>query len=376
METWSVHQLFERSSGLLGSEVANRLRLYADRLIHTNVPVIFTLRHLSKIVGCEFSFLRETVGRHRESSNYKMFAVRKRSGQARYIHAVSQNLLSVQKFLNTEVLQHVSPHSASFAFHHSGGIRSCAARHCGAKWLFKFDLNDFFFSINEADVFDVFVNLGYRPLLSFELARICTTTRLPPGAYSHTRPRGNEQQNRPYWRKSLRLGVLPQGAPTSPMLSNLIARPLDVALHGLAVQYGFVYTRYADDLAFSISKMPTGISAGKFRQLVIAKIVAAGYSNNESKARVLGPGARKTVLGLLVDGQQPRISRQTYARVDGLLYAIHKFGLASTVTHFGFDSEYGLHNHVGGLVAYVLDVDPARGAEFRERYRAIATSWG
>ena len=121
--------------------------------------------------------------------------------------------------------------------------------------------------------------------------------------------------------------------------------------------------------------MPAGISVSKFRQLVIANIVAAGYSNNESKARVLGPGARKTVLGLLVDGHQPRISRQTYARVDAILYAISKFGLASTVTHFGFDSEYGLHNHVGGLVAYVLDVDPLRGAQFMERYRAISTSW-
>ena len=110
-----------------------------------------------------------------------MFAVRKRSGGRRFIHTPTKHLLTVQQFINTCILQRVPIHPSAFAFHRRGGIRKCAAVHCGAKWLFQFGLTDFFYDITEVDVFRVFQGLGYGRLLAFELARICTTTRLPEG---------------------------------------------------------------------------------------------------------------------------------------------------------------------------------------------------
>jgi RNA-directed DNA polymerase len=376
VESWSVHQLYERAKSSLGKDAALKLQGYAQQLIDRDLPVIFTLRHLSVIVGSDFSFLRETVRRHRESANYRMYRIRKRSGQYRYIHAVSNQLNQVQQFLNTELLQHVLPHEASFAFHTTGGIQKCAARHCGAKWLIKFDLKDFFHGITEADVYQVFTSLGYRPLLSFELARICTTTRLPKGAHKHVR-KGSAAGSAAYpdTRAIGVMGVLPQGAPTSPMLSNLVALPLDKELQKLAMAYGFVYTRYADDLTFSAYELPSGISIGYFRSLVISKITATGFINNKEKFQVLGPGSCKTVLGLLVDGSKPRISRHFLWRLDRLLYAIEKFGLSSTASHFAFDSEFGLYNHIGGLIAYCRDVDPDRGAAFLLRFATVQTPW-
>ena len=98
MESWSVHHLYQQAEQTLGAEKAVLLRRYAQNLIHSNVPVIFSLRHLSKVTGVDYSYLRSTVERRRESANYRMFAVQKRSGGRRFIHSVSGELLKVQQF--------------------------------------------------------------------------------------------------------------------------------------------------------------------------------------------------------------------------------------------------------------------------------------
>ena len=290
METWSVHQLLLSARHLADDAKVSDLKAYASRLKRNKLPVVFTLRHLSKISGVEYKFLRKTVERRREFSNYKMFAIKKRSGGRRHIHSLTEQLLRVQRFINSEILQRVDVSNVSYAFSREGGIRSCAAQHCGARWVLKFDLENFFYSVTESDVYEVFKNLGYRPLLAFEMARICTTLRLPnhlkyllKGVDSLTRSKRQklyQMSNRgcAYRRPKLTfadfealmqgqsmehnlnfqpfpLGVLPQGAPTSPMLSNLVARKLDERLIEYSDSNHLVYTRYADDLVFSSSDL-------------------------------------------------------------------------------------------------------------------------
>jgi RNA-directed DNA polymerase len=375
METWSVHHLFGKAQEKLGTETAFELRKYAQRLMNVRLPVIFSLGHLAEITQSDYQFLRDTVRRKREAANYKMFAVKKRSGGRRFIHAVSGQLISVQKFINTEILQTISPHPCSYAFHRSGGIRDCAATHCGAKWLFQYDLSDFFYDINEKDVFQVFERLGYRKLFSFELARICTTTRLPRHLNRYLRVRnGRSDEDLPY-KQSDSIGVLPQGAPTSPMLSNLVAENVDTRLNDLAVKNGLVYTRYADDLTLSATNLPQKMSIGDIHRRIVGIIRTCGFRENEKKTRIAGPGSKKIVLGLLVDGERPRISKETYKRIDRHLYASERFGIAQTAGHEGFDSAYGFYNHLSGLVAFVNDVDEKRGEEFRKRMEKISIPW-
>lgn len=381
METWSVHHLFQEAIDKLDDEQACQVQRYAARLIGEGLPVIFSLRHLAKITGTDYDFLHDTVDRRRDGVNYRMFTITKRSGGRRFIHAVSGKLLAVQQFINSEILQRTQPHSASFAFHPSGGIRKCAAQHCGAGWLFQFDLADFFFSIPESRVYNSFCQLGYRPLLAFELARICTTTHLPKYVRLKRSKRKNscdsgflpENKNckrfpyTPQWS----MGVLPQGAPTSPMLSNLATRQLDEVLHKFAREQGFVYTRYADDLTLSSSRLPTGVSAGTVRRNIIDLIRKNGFVENRGKIRLAGPGARKVVLGLLVDGERPRLSKQMYKRIDRHLYASEKFGIAKTAVHWGFESAYGFYNHLCGLIAFTKDVDPKQWDKFSSRLHRI-----
>ena len=122
METWSAHQLYRGAEPRLGPEAASRLRMYAQALMDSGLPVVFSLGHLSRITHVSYRTLRDTVDRRRESANYRMFAVGKRSGGLRFIHAVSGDLLSVQRFINREILQKATPHPAALAFHPKGGI--------------------------------------------------------------------------------------------------------------------------------------------------------------------------------------------------------------------------------------------------------------
>lgn len=120
------------------------------------------------------------------------------------------------------------------------------------------------------------------------------------------------------------MGVLPPGAPTSPMLSNLAARKLDESLDKYALDNGFVYTRYADDITISASNLASARLVGKIQRNIIRRIRQSGFKENTKKTGVAGPGSKKTVLSLLVDGCAPRLSREMYRRIDRLLYASTK----------------------------------------------------
>lgn len=396
MENWSAHQLYCKAAEAHDPETADDLRLYSERLRDKGLPVIFSLRHLARITGTSYRMLHETVNRRREASNYRMYAIKKRSGGRRVIHAVASELFEVQQFLNLGVLQKCKPHSSSFAFHRGGGIRECAAKHCGARWIFQFDLMDFFHDISEIDVFEVFRRLGYARLLSFELARLCTTRRLPKycvrASYHGDEPywpdfwfwlnvlgaagspeSTNWPRNLPYAERFGRVGALPQGAPTSPMLSNLATNTLDKRLHKYALENQLVYTRYADDLTLSATYLSK--KRGRIHRDVINIIRSSRFRENPRKLRIAGPGSKKLVLGLLVDGDSPRITKETYRRIDRLLYGALQNGFESAAAYNKFDSAYGFHNHLSGLIAFVKDVDAKRWIEFTDRMQDIKKKW-
>jgi len=371
VEDWSAHQVYEAASTSLNSSTADRLSAYVHTLHSANLPVIFSLRHLSRIVGVSYKMLRDSVRRKREAANYRMYRIAKRDGSFRHIHEVRSDLFRVQAFLAHEVLAKVSPHPAAFAFHPGGGIKKCARQHCRARWIFQYDLSNFFYSVNEEHVYRVYCSLGYRPLLAFELARLSTTLRIPRDVSGANILVTRDRKGTPYADKCDQLGVLPQGSPSSPAMSNLVARDLDTRLANVALKYNMVYTRYADDITLSAMQIGRGRSRGEIHRSVIHAIRKSGFVENESKTRVAGPGSRKLVLGLLVDGPDPRLSRQMYQRVETRLYACEKFGLNGTAEFYKFDSAYGFYNHLAGLLSFIADVDPLSWSRFSPRFSAI-----
>ncbi|MGD7428499.1 reverse transcriptase family protein, partial [Ralstonia pseudosolanacearum] len=191
------------------------------------------------------------------SEFYRDFWIRKQSGGQRRIVVPHSRLMAVQRWISREILATQQVHEISHAYSKHSSIRKCAEQHVGAGWLVKLDIHDYFESISDRRVYGVFRAIGYQPLVAFELARLCTRVWVkPPNEFEPelTIPNAERRGIAAYERRYM--GYLPQGAPTSPMLSNLVSRNLDVDLLTLASVEGMVVTRYADDITFSApSKM-------------------------------------------------------------------------------------------------------------------------
>jgi RNA-directed DNA polymerase len=314
--------------------------------------------------------MREIVARS-GGDGYRVFTIKKRpsrQGERRFriICAPELALLRVQRWIALNILNNGTTllHSASTAFAPGSKLKEAVESHCACRWLIKLDIKNFFESISEIGAYRVFRQLGYQPLISFEMARICS--RL--GSFTLTRRLHARWRARPKDRTieaytNRRVGHLPQGAPTSPMLANLVVRALDAELTALASQFELNYTRYADDLTFSTQDEDGTFNrgrAGDFIRQAYRVIGRHGLSPNFTKTSVVPPGGRKIVLGLLVDSDTPRLTREFKASLRMHLHFLLRsdVGPAKHAHARGFAAVAGLRNHLRGLVAYAAQIEP------------------
>lgn len=337
----------------------------AQRLaeITPNAEPIFTLKHLAHLTGAPYVLLRGIVSRH-EPDPYRVFKIYKRPlpGEVtrfRTIVVPNQSLMDVQRWLNVHILEHVKPHRASAAFTRGDSIKKAAERHCGARWLIKMDLRNFFESVTERQVYRVYLSIGYQPLVAFELAQLCTRV-----ATSHARL---SRYHAPWGWETIEgyrhatMGHLPQGAPTSPKLANLVARELDENLEQLARSNGFVYTRYADDLTFSTPGASSRCAVRSFIGDVSEAIAQAGFTPNQAKTQVSPPGSRKVVLGLLVDRDEPRLSREFKSQLRQHLFYLKRHGASAHASRQGGATIFGLRRHILGLIQHARQIEEQYG---------------
>lgn len=337
----------------------------AIKRVHPDLPVVLTLHHLGHLVGVSDDTLQRVAFRKEDA--YRVFRIKKRGlpggGAApprryRTICVPHPGLMRVQRWIAQNILNSIEPHRASFAFAPKRDLVGAAKQHLEAKWLVKMDVRHFFESVLERRVYRVFRSLGYGALLSFQLARICT--RLPPhSTMTSSLPEGRGDDGLPY--RQRKEGHLPQGAPTSPMLANLAMRMLDERLETIAYQAGWTYTRYADDLAFSRRDKSSRAAAMRLIKLVERELTNFGLKNHRQKATILPPGARKILLGVLVDSDEPRLTRAFRNNIETHLYALtcSKIGPAAHRMKRGFVSTIGMRRHIEGLIAFAHQVDSA-----------------
>lgn len=343
------------------------------------LPPLLTLRHLAYISDVDYLYLRSVVGRSNEDP-YRTFRILKRpcfDGELRFrlICIPDKQLMKVQRWIAQNILSVVPPHSASVAYSKQNTVRAAAEPHCECRWLIKLDIKNFFESISEISGYRVFRSLGYQPLISFELARICT--RLGSASRYHLREKWlSKSSSRPTISAYgfNRMGHLPQGAPTSPMLSNLTMLSFDNRTTKIAREAQMTYTRYADDLLFSTSDR--SFKRGDASR-VIGKIYAlmgeVGLAPNVAKSNVSPPGARKLALGLLVDSKTPRLTRDFRANLRRHLYYLssESNGPAIHANRRGFTSILGLKHHIRGLIAFAQQIEPDYGTACLTLYDAI-----
>ena len=198
---------------------------------------------------------------------YKYFNMRKRCGGFRTISAPEGKLLEIQQLIYYRILQPAPCHPAATGFRQGKSIVDNVRPHLGKKQILKTDLRDFFGSIHQHRVKRAFEQIGYPAIVSEILAQLCCLQK-----------------------------CLPQGSPTSPALSNIIASRMDDRLVGLAKKYNLTYTRYADDLTFSGDFIPEEDFLSKLNTIVLRE----GFALNVKKTRFVGEGKRKIVTGVSI----------------------------------------------------------------------------
>jgi RNA-directed DNA polymerase len=371
MSTDSPH-LYRRRGQQLGrsDELLDTIAEVSARLQAQGVATVLTLGHLAHRTGVPHAYLRKIAAR--DIDPYHTFEIRRRAGKApRLISSPGPTVMHVQRWILSRILDRVSPHQASFAYQRGKSIRLCAEQHLGARWLIKLDLHNFFHSIDERQVFGLFAGFGYPPLLALELARLCT--RQAYGGFPHpTRFRIPHPQHAVISAYSTHaLGFVPQGAPTSGALANLAAQPMDEVLTSLAHTHRLTYTRYADDMVLSgVGSFSRDLALSVLRA-TSREIAACGFAIHHRKTRLTPPGARRIVLGMLVDGDRVRLSKDTRNKISTHLHGADKYGLLAHQTARGFSSVLGLARHIDGLLAFAHDVDPSWAAAYRGRWQQI-----
>ena len=375
------HQ-FEKKLELVAADAgyhdALRQKFYAMQ--SQNVPAVFSLMHLARLSGVSWKGLRSVVRRETIETDYRVYPKDKSSGGQRWICVPSTELRTVQTWINRNILR--SPGMASRhqeacqAYKTGSSTLENARQHAGASWIVKIDIKNFFESVSERQVYWVFRDMNYPALLSFEMARICT--RVLPKAKGRTRNRELKwrwtERNRGIYPKTpysaSESGHLPQGAPTSPLLSNLVLTTFDKRITAIAHQEGATYTRYADDLVLSF---PNGSRAQAERVLKIVRraLGVFGFVVNRKKTHVLGPGARKVVTGLVVNDTVPRLKSKTKSHIEVVLYHIETKGLIEHVRRVRSKHPISYLNHLSGLIQFARWVEPAFGHKAQNRLNAI-----
>ncbi len=364
-----TYRLLGRKRGVpesvLDAAIAARESVY--RHSRSLTPVL-TLAHLAQLTNTDYAFLRQIVSRN--LSPYYTFSIEKRNGKgSREISIPNRRLRWVQSWIHKHILLHASASSQSFAYVRGGSVSYCAVPHSECRWLVKLDIRGFFSSIHERHVYAVFRSLGYGALISFEMARICT--RIPTGRRRDFRGR-KRYSITAYSNGPSHLGSLPMGAPSSPLLSDLYMQKFDFEMLQVSDAAGLVYTRYADDLFFSSGSVDFNRAiAMSHVARSRAMLRSLGLALNEQKITICPPGARKIVLGLIVNESSPRLSSEFKKRMRQHYYFLKKFGPKGHADRRRFRSSLALERHLRGLIAFAGQIEPVYAETLLESHQSV-----
>ncbi|HEV3024423.1 MAG TPA: reverse transcriptase family protein [Pirellulales bacterium] len=316
----------------------------------------------------ELDWFADIQGRERRRPagplrHYRYAWVPKRHGELRLVEAPKPRLKSLQRRVLRCILDRIPAHDAAHGFCAGRSIKSFALPHAGRSVVLRMDLKDFFPSIRVPRVVAVFVSAGYPEAVARLLAGLCTNTAPvdlwddPPDAVLGRRGWASQSlYSQPH---------LPQGAPTSPALANLCAFRLDCRLAALAHSAGAVYTRYADDLAFS-GGPDFARAARRFHIRAAAIALEEGFRIHARKTRIMRAGVRQQLAGVVVN-RCTNIVRRDYDRLKAIV--------CNCMRHGPVGQNRGGHEnfraHLAGRIAHAAMLNPERGRKLRAMFKQI-----
>lgn len=268
---------------------------------------VTTRNELADFIGVKRKVLTHILYIEKEDTKYKSFTIPKRNGGNRTIYAPNNELKYVQQKLAQALIEYMDyvkeeeniKSNISHAFEKKKSIITNAEIHRNKKLVLNLDLKDFFDSFHFGRVCGYFQKNKY-----FLLNKKVATVIAQLVCYN---------------------GKLPQGAPTSPIITNLICQILDYKILKLSKKYKLDYTRYADDLTFSTNKYSFIDEQQQFISDLETIIKQAGFQINHSKTRLQYNDSRQVVTGLVVN-KKINVSRKFYKETKSMAHQLYKTG--------------------------------------------------
>lgn len=293
---------------------------YAAVLFSNHVPIIYNTSHLSGLVGYKKEYLKKAI--LYPNSFYRDFQILKKNGKKRQISEPLPSLKEIQLWILKNILYKVAVSPFAKAYKPNVSLIENLKFHKNQPKVFTLDLENFFPSIKIQAIEKIFIGLGYSRLVSKMLSKLCT-----------------------------REGVLPQGAPTSPYLSNLIFKNADAEIADFCKQRKIRYTRYADDLSFS----------GDFNENELLTKITEIIENlnlkiNPDKTKLMTPNNRQTVTGIVVN-EKPQVVFHKRNELRQAMYYIKKFGFDEHREYKEINQANYLE-HLLGKIDFVLQINP------------------
>lgn len=266
------------------------------RSVNEIIPLVADIAINSITLGRLEHFARRAV----RDASYREFEIPKKNGGMRKIVAPSGMLKAIQRCIAYMLGYIYFVPETTMGFVQGRSIRDNAEQHVGKRYVLNTDLSDFFPSIGIAQVRRALVCHGIPGDVARLIAALCCRT-------------GEDGRQ-----------CLPQGAPTSPVLSNMVCAKMDIRLFGLSKRFGLTYTRYADDITFS-SDHNVYSKGGEFWNEFRDIVSQAGFTFNEKKTRLQTPKVRQEVTGLTVENKV-NVSRKYLKNLRAELHNMCLYG--------------------------------------------------
>lgn len=283
---------------------------------------------------------------------YTCHNIPKKSGGVRTLHVPDARLAHAQRRILTTFLNTIEYPTHVSAYVQGRSVLDAGRQHAGRPILIVVDLKDFFPSTRRTWVRDALQEYLALPDLTSELLATLVCAPQKVGVKERFR--------------------VPQGAPTSGAVANLVAmQRLDPLILAVCAARGITYTRYADDLAFSRESPMDRDEASVFIKEILAAIKESGYRTNYKKIRVLRPHKQQRLLGMTLN-VTPNLPKKTYRKLRAVVHCCATEGFEAAAAKNGFRDGFALSHYLNGWLAYAEGLSPARISALRTQLPHLA----
>jgi retron-type reverse transcriptase len=331
-------------------------RAHVEKLQKAGLPVLASPADVATGLGIAIPRLRWLAFHSdaAERTHYVHFEVKKRSGGMRRLSAPHKELAATQQWILHNILERLPVEEQAHGFVKARSTVTNATPHLGRDVVVNLDVSDFFPSITFRRVKGVFQKIGYSPAAATVLALLCTESPRAAVEYDGKRYLVADGER-----------ALPQGACTSPALSNQVSRKLDRRLRGMCARHGWSYTRYADDLTLSAPEGKRGevpMLIARVRHILEQE----GFQVNPRKGRVQRAAGRQSVTGIVVN-RKLSLARDEVRRLRAILHRARRDGLKAQ----NRENRPNFESWLRGKLAYLAMVDRPRGLAMLRELDAI-----